>query len=472
MNTFLFYDLETSGLNKAFDQVLQFAAIRTDLELNELERHEIFVQLSADVIPSPAAILTHQISVTSMQQQGIPEIEAIQKIHQLLNTPGTISIGYNSLNFDDEFLRFSFYRHLLSPYSHQYANHCYRADLFPMVVTYYLFKNEILLWPKIAEKNSFKLDHLNQINKLCSGDAHNALVDVAVTVELAKRLRAEKLTWDYLLGYFNKEQTQDRILKFPQLVLQNQTCRTALQINGSLGHKLNYQAALLQLGTHKHYSNKTVWLRLDKPELSQTTAETIASNSWALQKKICEDGFLLPLNELYVRGLDAERQTLIADNKGWLLNNPELFKKISDYHRHYIFPKIPDVDASAALYEFGFLKDVELYQCEKFHKVAPEDKHSIIAKFTNPYLQEIGIRMLGRYYPDYLPAHYTKIYEQYLQAINPENPATALVDYRGEKRLTPQKALAEISQLRLNPNLNPTQVDLLNDLEQYLQHRY
>ena len=39
--TYLFYDIETSGLNKCFDQVLQFAAIRTDLELHELEHYEI-----------------------------------------------------------------------------------------------------------------------------------------------------------------------------------------------------------------------------------------------------------------------------------------------------------------------------------------------------------------------------------------------------------------------------------------------
>lgn len=39
-NTYLFYDLETTGRNKCFDQVLQFAAIRTDLNLNELERYE------------------------------------------------------------------------------------------------------------------------------------------------------------------------------------------------------------------------------------------------------------------------------------------------------------------------------------------------------------------------------------------------------------------------------------------------
>ena len=42
--TYLFYDIETTGLNKAFDQVLQFAAIRTDKQLNEIDRYTIKVQ--------------------------------------------------------------------------------------------------------------------------------------------------------------------------------------------------------------------------------------------------------------------------------------------------------------------------------------------------------------------------------------------------------------------------------------------
>ena len=64
MQTYLFYDLETTGLNYAFDQLLQFAAIRTDAEFNELERHEITVKLRPDVIPSPGAMIAHCISIS------------------------------------------------------------------------------------------------------------------------------------------------------------------------------------------------------------------------------------------------------------------------------------------------------------------------------------------------------------------------------------------------------------------------
>jgi exodeoxyribonuclease-1 len=38
---FVFFDTETSGLNRSFDQIVQFGAIRTDDQLNEIEQFEI-----------------------------------------------------------------------------------------------------------------------------------------------------------------------------------------------------------------------------------------------------------------------------------------------------------------------------------------------------------------------------------------------------------------------------------------------
>ncbi|RPJ81920.1 MAG: exodeoxyribonuclease I, partial [Deltaproteobacteria bacterium] len=146
MNSYLFYDLETSGLNKAFDQIIQFAAIRTDMQLNEIERYNFLVKLRPDVIPSPKALITHKIPI-SKTMTGMSEYEAAKKIHRLINEPGTISLGYNTLRFDDEFLRFTFHRNLLPPYTHQYNQGCRRMDLFPITVMFKLYREKVLSWP-------------------------------------------------------------------------------------------------------------------------------------------------------------------------------------------------------------------------------------------------------------------------------------------------------------------------------------
>ena len=107
-NSYLFYDLETTGLNKAFDQIQQCAIKRVDSDFNECESHFFEVRLSPDSIPSAYATITHQISLQG-DAARMPEIEAVKAIHRIFNTPGSISLGYNTLGFDDEFLRFSFY---------------------------------------------------------------------------------------------------------------------------------------------------------------------------------------------------------------------------------------------------------------------------------------------------------------------------------------------------------------------------
>src|SRR5262249_8751119 len=152
---------------------LQFAAIRTDLNLKELERYELKIKLNPDVIPSPRAILTHHIGVKEAKE-GISELEAIKQIHQWLNAPGTISLGYNTLGFDDEFLRFVFYRNLFSLYTHQFANFCGRMDIFPMAVMYYLFKNHVIQWPRLNDKLSLKLEEINKLNQFVVGRSHQA----------------------------------------------------------------------------------------------------------------------------------------------------------------------------------------------------------------------------------------------------------------------------------------------------------
>jgi len=61
-------------------------------------------------------------------------------------------------------------------------------DLYPIAIMYYLYKPEVLTWPKISDKTSLKLENLNTANKLISGEAHDALVDVEITLELSASL--------------------------------------------------------------------------------------------------------------------------------------------------------------------------------------------------------------------------------------------------------------------------------------------
>lgn len=470
-STYLFYDLETTGSNKCFDQVLQFAAIRTDLELNELERHEIQIKLNCDVIPHPEAILVHRIPINTMLQ-GEAEVTAMLKIHALLNTPGTLSGGYNTLGFDDEFLRFCFHRNLLPPYTHQWANNCGRFDLYPITQLYFIYRQASLNWPTNNTGNiSLKLEHLNTANQLADGNAHNAMVDVEATLALARRFFNDRDMWNYSLGYFEKDTDLRRRLRLDTVLESpNHNHQLALMI-GESGSSDNFQCPVLSLGQHNHYKNQTLWLRLDKTELTTTTVDTLPKTTWAIRKRAGEPGFLLPFQPRFTTHLISERQQIMQDNLHWLRSNATLFADIQQHHRNYKYPEVTNVDVDADLYTAGFLAPNEERLCAQFHIVPPEKKATIAAQFQNPRLQEIAIRILGRHCPHYLSNDMTTRFADYMQAVKSNNATDMPIDYRGNRRLTSSAALAKLQEIKGTMALDAEQLRLLQELEDYLCDR-
>ena len=63
---YVFYDLETTGINPAFDQILQFAAVRTDLDFNEIDRYQYRLELRNDVIPHPGALIVNRLNINTI----------------------------------------------------------------------------------------------------------------------------------------------------------------------------------------------------------------------------------------------------------------------------------------------------------------------------------------------------------------------------------------------------------------------
>ena len=470
--TYLFYDIETTGLNKAFDQILRFAAIRTDRQLNEIERYRLKVILRPDVIPSPGAMMTNRLPVADLTA-GLCEHEAIRQIHELINQRGTVSLGYNSLGFDDEFLRFSFHRNLLPPYTHQYQNGCYRMDLLPIAVMFYLYKRDAIRWPLIHSQPSLKLEHIRETNQLASGPSHDATVDVAATVELARRFFKNKKMWNYLMGYFEKETDLHRIAgisaSFQSALGEH---RKALQVSSEYGPQQMYQIPVLSVGNSIPYANQTLWLRLDLPELRKTKSDAIAETTWIVRKRYGEPGILLPPSQRYLKFLSDERKAVVAENLNWLQSNSSKFQKIVSYYREYTYPFIPNLDPDAALYQIGFFSRSDEQLFREFQTAPIEEKKDLARRLKSPDARKLAVRLLGRNYPQHLSEDMTAEFQAYLRHVNPTREDEALVDYRGAPRMTPTAALKEIRRLRQSERLDPAQMELLDDLQNYIQSHF
>jgi exodeoxyribonuclease I len=166
------------------------------------------------VIPSAAAILVTRLRVADCLS-GRCEYDAVRDIHAQLNRPGTVSIGYNSIGFDDEFLRFAFHRNLLPPYTHQFANGCRRMDLCPSLSCIGSTAGRSLKWPEPNGRASLKLEDIGAANSLFSGPSHQALTDVEAALRLARLLAREERMWQYLDGCFRKELDARRSEELP-----------------------------------------------------------------------------------------------------------------------------------------------------------------------------------------------------------------------------------------------------------------
>jgi exodeoxyribonuclease-1 len=424
------------------------------------------------VVPSPDALLTHGIPITAMVE-GDREVDAVQRIHRLLNEPGTISLGYNTLGFDDEMLRFSFYRNLLAPYTHQYNNGCRRMDLLPMVILYRLYRPEILQWPDIQGKPSLKLEHLNAANTLSEGTSHHALNDACASVELARRLATRRRMWEYLSGFFHKPSDIRRMEKLPPAVSSSYGAhRQALMIATEFGPNLLYQSPVLSLGPSIPYANQTLWLRLDLPELQAAHSENIAETTWVLRKKAGESGLLLPPLERYWNRLDPQRREIVGDNLNWIRANTDALEAIVHFHRNYRYPEIPDLDLDAALYMQEFPSRDEEVLCRRFLQASVADRFRLVERFPRQAYRELAERLLFRNYPDQIPEPWKKRFSAFLLATNPATEAQATVDFRGNRKATPRRVAGRIRELLTEPGLQAEHRKRLHELSDYLEKTF
>ena len=67
MTNFVFYDSETSGLNKMFGQIFQFAAILTDENFQILDQFEIRSRRMPHIVPDPGALLVTGVTPEQLE---------------------------------------------------------------------------------------------------------------------------------------------------------------------------------------------------------------------------------------------------------------------------------------------------------------------------------------------------------------------------------------------------------------------
>ncbi len=209
MNTSLyFYDLETSGLRPKEARIMQFAGQRTDMHLKPIgEPHNVLIKLSDDIVPDPTAVLVTGITPQKTIAEGITEAEFLRLFHEEISTAGTIFVGYNTIRFDDEFMRYLLYRNFYDPYEWQWQDGRGRWDLLDVVRMMRALRPDGIKWPVDSTgKPTNRLELLTSLNGLEHGSAHDALSDVNAVIGLAKLIQSKQpKLFDFLLQLKDKK---------------------------------------------------------------------------------------------------------------------------------------------------------------------------------------------------------------------------------------------------------------------------
>ncbi len=220
---FAFYDLETTGLDPAFNQPLQFAAILVDDNFVELERVNLRCRLSSHILPSPYAMAVTGVTPEEVTDTSLPSyFEFAQKIRSLIQkwAPATW-VGYNTIGFDEPFLRQMFYQTLQPDLYETQFNGNDRLDIMLAVQSAWVYQHSIFNWPKNDKGEPIlKLDQLAPANGFGNHDAHDALGDVEATIHIARMIRDKAPSlWANILLNRNKHSISERLQRFEPMEL-------------------------------------------------------------------------------------------------------------------------------------------------------------------------------------------------------------------------------------------------------------
>jgi exodeoxyribonuclease-1 len=207
MQTLYFYDLETSGINPRSSRIMQFAGQRTDLDLVPIgDPDNIIIKLSEDILPDPDAIMITGISPQQTLADGITESEFLDYFHKKIALKGTIFAGFNTIRFDDEFIRFTNYRNFYDAYEWQWQDQRSKWDILDVVRMTRALRPDGINWPFTSDgKASNRLELLTSVNRLDHFNAHDALSDVNATIAVARLIKQKQpKLFDYLLSMRDK----------------------------------------------------------------------------------------------------------------------------------------------------------------------------------------------------------------------------------------------------------------------------
>ena len=468
---FFFYDLETSGLDARQARIMQFAGQRTDLKLNPVgEPVNKYIKITPDVLPDPDAVLITGITPQMTFESGMTEAEFLRYFQESICMPGTIFTGFNSVRFDDEFMRYLFYRNFYDAYRWQWCDGCSRWDVLDVVRMTRALRPDGITWPNGPDgKPSNRLELLTHENGLDHEHAHDALEDVNATIAVAKLiLQKQPKLFAYLLEIRDKKKAGALAGSGQPFVYSSGSYPSEFEkttVVVSVGADQKSQGAL----AYDLRSNPDIYAELTVRELADAMRRRYdrKKSEAAFPVKLIRFNrcpAVAPLSVLDAAskqriGIDMDA---VEANFQKLSRLPEFKQKLAQaykllddtYPQAALLPSA--LEADGQLYD-GFLDKRDETMMDMVHQASAEDLGSMSVQFHDSRLNALLPLYKARNFPAALSNEDREEWEQFrMQRLMGGGAASRLAKY-----------VERIQQLAAVPGLTPAKQYLLEELRLY-----
>ncbi len=405
--SFFFYDLETSGLKAREDRIMQFAGQRTDMDLNPVgEPVNILVKMTEDALPSPGAISVTGITPQMTLMDGVSEAEFCRLITEEIFTPGTVAVGYNTVRFDDEFMRAILWRNFYDPYEFEWKDGRSRWDILDVVRMTRALRPKGMNWPVPEDGSATKrLELLTKENGLEHGHAHDALSDVFATIAVARMiLEKQPELFKFLFKMRDKKQVAQ--------IVNLEDKKPFVYVSGRYAAEFEKATVAFPLTVGRNRNVLVFDLRYNVEEIDP-------AKCFPVVKELCLNKCpaVAPISVLD-KGDGWEKiglsREVVERNLAKLLVHPEFAERVrSEYEARPEFP--PAEEPEGAIYE-GFLNDTDRIKVAAVRNADASRLADFCPEFLDERLPELLLHYKGRNYPESLSESEAGRFEEYRRA--------------------------------------------------------
>ena len=462
MPNYVFYDFETCSSNVSYGQIIEAAAVLVNDNFQELDRYEGRCRLSPGIIPEAMALIVNKSTVSMLKETNLSHYQMIKQMLEKFNQwKNSVFFGYNSIDFDEEFLRRTLFKNLEYPYL-TVTNGNERGDLLGLARAAHLYYPDCIKTP-ISNKNNpvFKLAQLAPMNDIKHDKAHSAMGDVLATIEIAKILNKKAPNvWKASLMTTNKDKSL-QIIKDETLF-----CTNFFYGGRAVPFILTY------LCQHPWGYAFTFDLSADPSYYFNLSTQSLRKEIFDVKPKIMRiikhKKHPIIMNASYGANFDNYKKLglhKLKERAKSIRNNKEFANKVSSILEDDIREKQEldsqlDVYAEESIYKKFASKEDSAIMPE-FHKADWKDKFFVLQKFKDERFQYFGKKILYEENPGALPQDEYDIIHREV--------AARILSTNKEKWNTIPRTYSEIDTLRNKFKEDKYKLEALEEINSFIE---